>query len=260
MFVRFRIVALSILALALASTAGAHISYSNRNLGTLTIAPKTISNQTVSSSYGWADATDSDYGDSHRGRFFKFHLDAPAYVQITVQRNALGTGPQGTFLPAFSVYRGLGQDAPEQQGHDASALSIASRPAGTEGSVLALSDWSVGNDPTYVVPGDTTSGVLYAPRLAFFTYQFHAADGASGNYGTGSGIVGDGNADGFVTGTHSLEAGDYSLWIGGANYAGQLTEGPTTFPTFGITVTAQIVDPAVPAQRSSWGRLKALYR
>lgn len=257
--IRYRIAFSSILVLVLASAATAHISYSNRNLGTLTNSPTTISNQTVSSSFGWADATDSDYGDSHRGRFFKFHLNEPADVQITVQRNTLGTGPQGTFLPAFSVFQGLGQDAPEQQGHDASALSVASRPPGTEGSMRALTNWSVGNDPTYVVPNDPLSGTLYAARLAYFTYEFHAADGSAANYGAEPGILGDGTADGTVTGWHHLDAGDYSLWIGGANYAGQLTEGPT-FVTFGVTVTAQIVAGVVPAQHSTWGRLKSLYR
>jgi hypothetical protein len=33
-------------------------------------------------------------------------------------------------------------------------------------------------------------------------------------------INGDGNADGVVTGSFYLSAGDYSVFVGGANYAG----------------------------------------
>jgi hypothetical protein len=230
-------------AASIASIAGAHITYSGRDFGTLTGTASTISNQTVSSSFGWADATDSDWGDTHRGRFFRFTVAAGGSdVSITVARNTLGTGAPNTFLPAFSLFRGLGQLAPERPGHDGSALSVASRPAGTEGSLRALDDWSVGNDPTYVVAGDPNSGVRYAARLAYFTYVGHAADGTSANFGTAPGIIGDGIADGFVTATFSgLAAGDYSLWIGGANYAAQLTETGATFPTYGVTVTVGLV-------------------
>ena len=69
-------------ALAVLATAGtsafAHISYSNRNFGTLIISADVSNNtQTVSSGFGWADATDADWGDSHRGRFFRFNLATP---------------------------------------------------------------------------------------------------------------------------------------------------------------------------------------
>ena len=228
----------SVLALSIASLASAHVGYSGRDFGTITGTPKTISNQTVSSSFGWADATDDDWGDSHRGRFYRFHLDATTTIQITAQRNSLGSGTQGTFLPAFSLYAGLGQLAPEQGGHDASALSIDSRPAGTEGSTRALADWSIGNDPTL----DSSGNVSIAARLAYFTYIGHAADGTSANYGSAAGIVGDGVADGFVTGTFAnLAAGDYSIWVAGANYAAQTVEGPSIFPTYGVTVSVGAV-------------------
>lgn len=255
---RYRI--LAVLALATASVASAHITYTNRNFGALSETVTTISNQTVSSSFGWADATDSDYGDSHRGRFFKFHLNDPATVQIVVQRNSLGTGPQNTFLPAFSIFQGLASGAPEQAPHDGAAFSIASRPVGTEGSARALVDWSCGNDETYVTSGNPASGVLFAPRLSNFTYMGHAADGNSGNYGSAPGISGDGLADGFVSGNFALPAGDFTLWVAGANYDGQLSEGPTTFPTFGVTVSAGINPLPVSAKSTTWSRVKSLYR
>jgi len=233
----------------------AHISYTNRNFGTLVIgAPaSSINNQTMSSAFGWADATDSDWGDSHRGRFFRFTLSTTASVMITVQRNTGGNGTIGTFLPAISVYSGLAQRANNegvQQGatfrtealaHDGSALSVSARGS-AEGSLQTLANFSIGNDPTYVVAGDSTSGVLIPARLASFTYIGHAADGTSDNFGSVPGINGDGNADGFVTATlNDLAAGDYSLFVGGANYAAQLTETGPTYPTYGVDVSVQAV-------------------
>jgi len=235
---KFILVACTVLEIA-GNKALAHISYSNRNFGTLIIGTDVSNNtQTISSGFGWADATDTDWGDSHRGRFFRFTLSEAGNVQIIAQRNDL----MGTFLPAFSLFSGLAQGSPEALAHDSSTLSVASRPGGTEGSFRSLTDWSIGNDPTYNTAGDPTSGVLYAARLAYFTYIGHAADGTSANFGNAAGIVGDGTADGFVTATFSgLVAGDYSLFVGGANYSLQATEGPTTFPTYGANVTVGLV-------------------
>jgi hypothetical protein len=205
----------------------------------------TIATQTISSGFGWADATDADWGDSHRGRFFRLTLSGTGDVQITAQRNSNPTvsGIVGTFLPAFSLFSGVGQLAPELGGHDSAEFSIANRQGGTEGSLRALDNWSIGNDPTYNTAGDPTSGILFAPRLAYFTYIGNAADGTSANYGSAASIFGDGNADGYLTATFTgLAAGNYSLWVGGANYGLQSVEtGPSTFPTYGVTVSAALV-------------------
>jgi hypothetical protein len=245
---KFILVACTVLAIA-GNKALAHVGYSGRDFGNLMYnsdgSGKTVA---ISSGFGWADATDTDWGDSHRGRFFRFTLSGSGDVQITAQRNLLGTGTTGTLLPAFSLYSGLGQLFPEQGGHDSADFSIANRPVGTEGSLRALGNWSIGNDPTYNTAGDPTSGILYAPRLAYFTYIGNAADGNSANYGDVVGIFGDGTADGYLTATFTgLSAGDYSLWVGGANYGLQTVEtGPSTFPTYGITVTAALVpEPSV---------------
>jgi len=255
---KFILVACTVLAIA-GNKALAHVGYSGRDFGTLMYNSDgsgktvTIASQTISSGFGWADATDTDWGDSHRGRFFRFNLSEAGDVQITAQRNLLGTGTTGTLLPAFSLYSGLGQLSPEAGGHDGSQLSIDSRPVGTEGSLRALGNWSIGNDPVYndatynngtlVSAGSRSSGILYASRLAYFTYISNAADGTSANFGNAAGIVGDGTADGFVTATFTaLAAGDYSLWVGGANYGLQSIEtGPSTFPTYGVTVSAALV-------------------
>lgn len=241
--------------LGAAQTASAHISYSGRNFGTLVIGnpASSINNQTMSSAFGWADATDSDWGDSHRGRFFRFTLSTTASVMITVQRNAGGTGTAGTFLPAISVYSGLAQISPEAAAHDGAALSVSSRPAETEGSFRSLVDFSIGNDNTFNTAGDPGSGILIPARLATLTYIGHAADGTSDNFGSVPGINGDGNADGFVTATFDgLAAGDYSFFVGGANYGAQLVETGAPFPTYGVDVSIQ----AIP-EPSTWAMIAA---
>ena len=232
----------------------AHLSYSGRNFGSLVIDGAAVSNtsQTISSAFGWADATDGDWGDSHRGRFFRFALTNQASVRIKVQRNNAGTGATNTFLPAVSLYAGLGQAANtnldgvlqdgvfrlEAAGHDASSLSVTSRPAGTEGSFRSRSDWSLGNDDTYVTNGNPASGILIPSRLVYFTYIGHEADGTSANYGSAGGLLGDGQPNGSVTAAFdNLPAGDYTLFVGGANYAAQTVETGPTYPTYGVDVS-----------------------
>jgi hypothetical protein len=267
---KFILVACTVLEIA-GNKALAHVSYTGRNFGTLIIGTDFSNNtQTISSGYGWADATDADWGDSHRFRYFRFTLANPLTadqsVRITAERNLLGTGPNGTFLPAFSLFSGLAQRANNegvQQGsiyrtealaHDGAALSSQSLVdqfgsgngsglggSGKEGSFRSQGNWSIGNDPTYNTAGDPASGILIAARLASFTYIGHAADGTSANFGNAAGINGDGVADGFVTASFSsLAAGDYSLFVGGANYALQTTEA-STLPTYGVNVTVGLV-------------------
>ena len=265
---KFILVACAVLAIA-GTKALAHVGYSGRDFGTLMYNSDgsgktiTIATQTISSGFGWADATDADWGDSHRGRFFRFTLSETGDIQITAQRNLLGTGTTGTLLTAFSLYSGVGQLSPEQGGHDSADFSIDNRQVGTEGSLRALGNWSIGNDPTYNTAGDPTSGILYAPRLAYFTYIGNAADGNSANYGTAVGIFGDGTADGYLTATFTgLSAGDYSLWVGGANYGLQSVEtGSTTFPTYGVTVSAALIpEPATGSLILSGAALLTLLR
>jgi hypothetical protein len=251
--------------------ASAHISYSGRNFGTLEVggAAVVIGNQTISSSFGWADATDTDWGDSHRGRFFRFTLTSTASVIITVSRNhlgnqAAGNGTANSFLPAVSLYSGLAQGTvtinqttgngtvtrTEGLAHDTAALSVSSRGNSTEGSFRALTDWSIGNDPTYITAGDSGSGILIPERLVAFTYIGHAADGTALNYGNATNIDGDGNADGFLTATFlDLPPGDYSFFVGGADYAAQEVQ-VGTYPTYGVFVSAQAIA-ATPAPASN---------
>ena len=241
------------------SSAFAHISYTGRNFGTITTSGSTIAGQAVSSSFGWADATDADWGDSHRFRAYRFTLSSPTSVAITAQRQNLVTGTASgqqtgnhdVLLPALSLYSGLSHTS-SPLAHDESSLSVEwlittfGTSAGTglggsgkEGSLNALGARSIGNSLTdYPAP---SSG---SDSLRSFTYVGYAADGSATNFGSTPGLVGDGVADGFVTTTFwNLAPGDYSLFVGGADYAAQLTETETfgalgnAFPTYGLTVT-----------------------
>jgi hypothetical protein len=241
------IAAVAIGLLATLATASAHIGYTGRDFGTLAINNSTSirGNQTISSSFGWADATDSDWGDSHRGRFYRFTLTSTASVVISAQRDNAGTSANGTesnFLPAISLFRGLGHLAPDQGSHDSAALSVSSRPGGTEGSLRTLVDWSIGNDPTYNTPGDPLSGIAIAASLRSFVYIGNIADGTTANFGFESGIFGDGTADGFVEGTfNDLAPGDYSIFVGGASYGRQIDEPGPTYPTYGVDVSVRAI-------------------
>ena len=243
----FRHTTVSVLALSVASIASAHISYSNRNFGTLTTALASNTTQTVGGAFGWADATDGDWGDTHRARFFRFTVaEANTQVRITVQRANRGTGASDTFLPGFSLFSGLSHLS-SPLAHDGAALSVqwlqeqfgsnngfGLGGSGKEGSLNALGNWSIGNSvsDTVVAPTDT---------LRSFTYVGHAADGTAANFGAAAGIMGDGVADGFVTAVFTLAAGDYSLSVGGADYAAQLSQTGPTYPTYGIDVTVGVV-------------------
>lgn len=123
--------------------AEAHISYSGRNFGTwsgwnvtgnngtLADGAVTILGQAVSSSFGWADATDLNWGDSHRMRAYRFTLSSPATVTITAQRQNLvvgtatgqQTGAHDVLLPGFSLYAGLSHTS-SPLAHDSSSLSV----------------------------------------------------------------------------------------------------------------------------------------
>jgi hypothetical protein len=234
--------------LLMSGTASAHITYgsgaASRNFGTIVpgAAPITISNQTVTSNFGWADGTDADHGDSHKLRYYRFNVATPGYYTITFSgsTNSTSTTPRdGSIKPAFSLYRGLAHvapitNAPGSADYDTSAITTAYRSTlgyATEGSFHALKTWRIG--------GDNQTGPIFdfeaADGLSTFTYVTHIADGDATLFGSAPGIVGDGNADGTVTKSLFLTAGDYTIAAGGANYAGQ---SPTPDATvYGLTGT-----------------------
>ena len=220
----------------------AHISYtagSARDFGVVDsptygaidgsgLRSSTISGQTASGLFGWADATDADWGDSHRMRGLRFSLIENATISISIER---ATGTSSDFLPGFSVYRGLAHNGVGiALDHDFGVISKANRPSTTEGSFRALSNWSIGNDPIYNTDGDPTSGTKTTASMSYFTFMGYAVDGTSANFGSTLGIIGDGTADGQITGIFNLAPGDYSIFVGGADYASQPV---VTVPEYG---------------------------
>jgi hypothetical protein len=220
--------------------AHAHIGYGGRDFGVYTgggnYQTGTISVTNISSDFGWAAATDANYGDTHRTRAFRFNLASPGTVVLTVQGGA-------GLLPGVSLYSGLAHLSPNAAAHDSAVLSVSylsGLPGPTKvGALNALDDWAIGNDPVYNTPNDPLSGVAIAASLRYFDYIGHVADGTSANYGFAAGINGDGVADGFVTGSFDLPAGDYSFFVGGANLASE-SPGPTWAP-FGATVSVTAI-------------------
>ncbi len=235
------------LLLATIAPSQAHISYGSgltgRNFNQLpgfASGPVTASPQAVTGSYGWADGTDADWGDSHRLRAYRFTLSYDALVTVSVQDTAIASSSAAGLLPGFSIYRGLAHLAPLPADHDGSASSIANRPAAAEGSFQALTNWSLWNDGPELNPA-------YGPaQESLFTFCGYAVDGTSTNFGSASGLLGDGLADGFITSTFSLAPGDYSLFVGGANYP---DEASAVLTSYGISTTlnvAPIPEPSAP--------------
>ena len=134
-------------------TTFAHISYTNRNFGTLVPGDPAVNlvNQTVTSNYGWADGTDADYGDAHKLRAFRFALASSAHVTLTFSASTNVGTRNGGLLPGFSVYKGLAKiGAVGGADYDFAAITAAylakSFGPAKEGALVSLGDWKAGND------------------------------------------------------------------------------------------------------------------
>lgn len=189
-------------------SAFAHVSYTGRDLGTfdaLSNQTSTINNQTTRS-FGWADAADADWGDSHQVKWFTFSLTNDAVVTISASAFSGATATSlGGLLPGFSLYEGLAPRA----AHDGTTVSLAYRNSlgfDTEGAINTFGDFEIGND---------------AGEINKLTFIGYAVDGNADNFGDLPGVIGDGIADGFVSSSFNLSAGTYTLIVGGADYASQ---------------------------------------
>jgi hypothetical protein len=236
---------------AAATPLSAHILYTGREFGAFTPGGTTnsvtISNNRISSNFGWADGTDADFGDSHKTSAFRFTLLNSGLVTLQIQGSSFRLSPEINISamanPGFSIYRGLAHLPLLPGDHDGSPISSTYMDdiygAGNwEGCFNALGDWKIGND----------DGTTYAD-LSSFTYFGNAADGTSANYGSGASIIrrangttqtnatinGDGVADGVVSGTFALDAGDYTILVGGATYGG------TSTASFGFNATLSVM-------------------
>ena len=226
----------AVLAAVTALPAFAHISYSGRNLGTYTDAggSMTISNQVVSSNFGWADGLDDDFGDSHRLRAFRFTLAEATTVAFTAEAYAAATPVSlGGLLPGFSIYSGLAHVSPFQPDHDGAAATVAylaSLPGvPKEGAFRAMDNWQITNDA--------------GNPFSVFTYMGSAFDA---------------DLDGMASGSFMLAAGDYSVFVGGVNYVSQIGA-MAPYPNYGLKVTLDVAALAaapVP-EPETWGMLLA---
>lgn len=246
---------------AAATPLSAHILYTGRDFGVFTpggsTSPVTISQNKISSNYGWADGTDADFGDSHKLLPFRFSLLSTGLVTLQIQGTSFRSGVLNIAAmanPGFSIFKGIAHLPPLAEDHDTSGISSAYMD-GTygvdnwEGCFNALGDWKMGSD----------DGTQYSD-LTSFIYAGNAADGTPANYGTGATIIprangttqsndlvrGDGLADGSVTGTFALDAGDYTILVGGATYSG------TSTASFGFNSTLSVM--AIP-EPSTYGLL-----
>ncbi|ABI60152.1 PEP-CTERM sorting domain-containing protein [Nitrosomonas eutropha] len=218
----------------------AHISYSSRDFGiydSTTGGSNTILHQFVTGNYGWIDGTDSDQGNSHGVLPFRFTLTSSASVNLSFREDsAMTTNYKGEealsmlgLTPGFSLYRGLAHVSPHELDHDNTDGSKLLRPEGSEGSFVALADWSITNedDPQALDP-------------SYLSYIGHAYDGAM-NYGTGLIPGGDGVADNFVSKTFQLDPGDYSVFAGGSSYWDQLEDNPNLAARYGLNASFSIM-------------------
>ena len=244
---------IALLSFAAAATASAHISYTGRNFGSFTgsgLETLTLGSNAVTGDYGWASGTDANLGDTHKLRAYTFTLVNPAIVTLTFQGYTYGSVTNALALPAFSLYSGLAHVAPAALDHDVSAISTAYNNAilGTtnwDGSFNALGNWKIGSD----------DGSTYAD-LSSFTYIGNAADGTSANYGSSPAttgyaldasnnvvsfandtIHGDGLADGNLQASFLLGPGDYTIFVGGAQYFGSNNSGADASGSYGFNAT-----------------------
>jgi hypothetical protein len=240
---------------AAATPLSAHILYTGRDFGVFTpgesTSPVTISQNKISSNYGWADGTDADFGDSHKLLPFRFTLLSTGLVTLQIQGSSFRSGILNIAAmanPGFSIFKGIAHLPPLAEDHDTSGISSAymdeTYGAGNwEGCFNALGDWKMGSD----------DGTEYSD-LSSFVYAGNGADGASANYGAGATVItrangttqsndairGDGLADGSVTGTFALAAGDYTILVGGATYGG------TSIVSSGFNATLSVATAAIP--------------
>lgn len=257
-------------------SAQAHVSVSgDRTLGTIDNLTVTNGNRTVSSSFGWADATDANWGDSHRTTAFKFTLASTQNVTITINRDdrVTQTGAFGTLLPAFSLYQTpLFRASTHDTGPATTAWLTTTFGNGTVGEAFTdtgsyvsgnwtatlNSQWDVSESFTdangngvYDGPGIGGSGkegafratstweiyvdAVNGAQMSFDTYYGNKADGTSANFSGASGINGDGVADGSVTATFNGLTQGDYYIFAGG--AGYLAQN-TEAPIFGPSVNA----------------------
>jgi hypothetical protein len=214
-----QLMTLSILGVQISS---AHTNYgtATRNLGPGTTAGtvadpitgfsitpyfKSISISNIATDSGWAAGTSPELGDAHHIRAFRFTLAEAGLATLRAQSGTSG------FFPGFSLYSGL-LNLTGGSPYDGAALTVDYLE-----NVLGQ-DTSEG----YRALNSLGKVIMFndAGNKSEIDHVGNAADGTSANFGNAAGIWGDGMLDGVVERSFWLEAGDYTVFLGGANIHG----------------------------------------
>ena len=168
---------------------------------------KSISISNIATDSGWAAGTRPEFGDAHHIRAFRFTLAEAGLATLRAESGTIG------FFPGFSLYSGL-LDLTNGSPYDGAALTIAYLDSiGQDTSVSYRALNSLGTVVMYSDAGVRSE----------IDHVGNAADGTSANFGSAAGIWGDGTADGIVERSFWLGAGDYTVFLGGANVNGTET-------------------------------------
>ena len=205
----------------------------------------------TSGNYGWIDGTDADWGDTHKTATFTFTLTGAADVNLSFTKKVNAFGGTG-LIPGFTLYQGA---AHEGSDHDYSIGSELLRTTDcaatpgcttTEGSLRSLTSFRITDDAD---PNGTSPSV--------FTYVGSAYDGSQTLPAANSPLQdgnpylvpgGDGVADNIVSMLFpQLAAGDYIIFVGGADYASQ-----TNTAARGVGLTFTLTPTAVPIPGAVW--------
>lgn len=210
-------------------------------------------------SYGWIQATDlALWGNSHDNDGLAFTLANTSQVTFTI--STLGTATQAIetgkttysdlsgkdWTPSFSIFKGFAPQSSHEGAGAGNPVLAANTPGFAEwGPYGSAQPYTAATDSTY----EATTGNVYTGGGTWGNFR-STADWVAGRdlsatatYKDGTLIgtdpaLGQGNtslleyvdhvqgADGAhtVTGTFILEAGDYSLWIGGTSALDAMTQ------------------------------------
>ena len=258
------VLGLSVLLLGSPESAVAHVSFDNAGTFNGTDVLTYSNTRTAYKAHGWVDGTDADLGDSHQiggtsARWYRFTLNQPGLVDLSVIQNTAGLDP------AFTLYNG----AFNLSAHDDTVidplnpvdpitfLSIQSTtdadPSGLylkhsgyrdtvnntyEGQFDAFGSWSLANDATqhatvqYVTAVSGTSDSDPSRGLTW---------GGNGNHdtavGTGESLL-----------QYYLPAGTYSVAIGGE----RCNDGTAACTGAGYSATFSLNVQPVPLPAAFW--------
>ena len=256
----------------------AHVSFSNAGTFDGTNALDYSNTLTGYKAFGWVDGTDADLGDSHQigglsARWYRFTLNQPGLVSISLIQNTDGLDP------AFTLYRGAfplsahddtvtdplnpvdpNTFLPVQSAIDADPSGQYLRHSGYrdtvnqtyEGQFDAFGSWSMANDATQTA---TVEYVLAVSGTSDSDPSRGLTWGGNGNHdtaiGTGESLL-----------QYYLPAGTYSIAAGGerCNDAGAACRSPLYSATFSLHVQPVPIPAAFWLMGSALGTLGLLGR